>query len=206
MTTARKRAAIFISGSGSNMAALLEASRASDYPVEFVTVMSDKVSAGGIEKARAAGVATAIFDRKAYPSKDAHEAAMLGHLAEAGVELICLAGFMRLLSGTFISRYEGRILNIHPSLLPLFPGLHTHQRAIDAGMKVSGCTVHYVTEGMDEGPVIAQAVVPVVDGDTADALAARVLKAEHRLYRDALRKVAGDRVVTDADGQLFSFG
>ena len=203
---AKRRAAILISGSGSNMVALIEASRQEGYPVEFVSVISDKAEAGGLQKAEALGVPARAFPRRDHASKDAHEQAILDHLAALDVEIICLAGYMRLLSGAFISAYQGRIFNIHPSLLPLFPGLHTHQRAIEAGMKVSGCTVHHVTEGMDEGPAIAQAAVPVLDGDTPDTLAARVLRAEHRLYASALARALGEARPTDADAMVLSLG
>ena len=206
MSARRQRVVAFISGSGSNMLALAKACEAADYPAEIVAVFSDKPQAGGLAKAEALGIPTRVFERKAYGSKAEHEAAILAALAEIGPDLICLAGYMRLLSGDFIRPHTGRILNIHPSLLPLFPGLHTHQRAIDAGMKVAGCTVHFVTEGMDEGPVIAQSVVPVMIDDTAETLAARVLTAEHRLYREALRKVAGAAVSTDADSRVLSCG
>lgn len=186
----RKRVVIFISGGGSNMEALIRAAQTPDFPAEIVSVFSDKPDAGGLAKAQAAGIATQVFTRKDYASKDAHEDAILEALAALNPDIICLAGYMRLLSGKFIAPYEGRILNIHPSLLPLFPGLHTHQRALDAGMKLAGCTVHLVTEGMDEGPILAQAAVPIVDGDTEDSLAARVLKAEHKIYALALTKFA----------------
>ncbi|MGC0052628.1 phosphoribosylglycinamide formyltransferase [Brucella pituitosa] len=186
----RKRVVIFISGGGSNMEALIRAAQTPDFPAEIVSVFSDKPDAGGLAKAQAAGIATQAFTRKDYASKDAHEDAILEALAALNPDIICLAGYMRLLSGKFIAPYEGRILNIHPSLLPLFPGLHTHQRALDAGMKLAGCTVHLVTEGMDEGPILAQAAVPIVDGDTEDSLAARVLKAEHKIYALALSKFA----------------
>jgi phosphoribosylglycinamide formyltransferase-1 len=176
------------------MMALLQAAKAEDYPAEIVGVISDKADAGGLAKAAAEGIATFAFVRKDYASKDAHEAAILAALDELSPDIICLAGYMRLLSGAFIQRHEGRIINIHPSLLPLFPGLHTHQRAIDAGMRIAGCTVHFVTEGMDEGPVIGQAAVPVLAGDTADALAGRVLTIEHQLYPQALRLFAEGRV------------
>ena len=202
----RKKAAIFISGGGSNMAALIEAAADPAFPVEFVAVISDKKTAGGLARAEAAGIRTVAFERKDFASKEAHEAAILDFLGELRPDFLCLAGYMRLLSGHFIAAYENRILNIHPSLLPLFRGLHTHERALEAGMKVAGCTVHVVTEGMDEGPVIAQAAVPVLDGDTSDTLAARVLTAEHRLYREALRKVAGAAVSTDADSRVLSCG
>lgn len=202
----KKRAAIFISGGGSNMLALIEAAREPAYPVEFVAVISDKKEAGGLAKAQALGIRTAAFERKDFGSKEEHERAILDLLAELEPDFLCLAGYMRLLSGSFIAAYENRILNIHPSLLPLFPGLHTHQRALDAGVKVAGCTVHVVNEGMDEGPIIAQAVVPVLADDTAETLAARVLTAEHRLYRDALKKVAGGALETDGSARMFSFG
>lgn len=197
VNAARKRAVVFISGGGSNMLALVKAASAPDYPAEIVAIISDKADAGGLAKAAALGIATFSFVRKDYDSKDAHEAAILSALKTLSPDIICLAGYMRLLTATFINAYEGRIINIHPSLLPLFPGLHTHQRAIDAGMSEAGCTVHFVTEGMDEGPVILQAKVPVLPGDTADDLAARVLGEEHRIYADALRLVAEDRVRMD---------
>ena len=186
----RKRVVIFISGGGSNMEALIRAAQAPDFPAEIVSVFSDKPDAGGLAKAQAAGIATQVFSRKDYASKDAHEDAILEALALLNPDIICLAGYMRLLSAKFIAPYEGRILNIHPSLLPLFAGLHTHQRALDAGMKLAGCTVHLVTEGMDEGPILAQAAVPIVEGDTESSLAARVLKAEHKIYALALSKFA----------------
>lgn len=189
----RKRVVIFISGGGSNMEALIRAAQAPDFPAEIIAVFSDKPDAGGLAKAQTAGIATQVFPRKDYASKDAHEDAILEALAALNPDIICLAGYMRLLSGKFIAPYEGRILNIHPSLLPLFPGLHTHQRALDAGMKLAGCTVHLVTEGMDEGPILAQAAVPIVDGDTENSLAARVLKAEHKIYALALRNFASGK-------------
>lgn len=186
----RKRVAIFISGGGSNMETLIRAAAAPDYSAEIVAVFSDKAEAGGLAKAQAAGIATHVFFRKDYDSKDAHEDAILEKLAEIAPDIICLAGYMRLLSARFIAPYAGRILNIHPSLLPLFAGLHTHQRALDAGMKLAGCTVHLVTEGMDEGPIVAQAAVAIHHNDTADSLASRVLIAEHQLYPLALHRFA----------------
>lgn len=201
----RKRVVVFVSGSGSNMMALVDACDAADFPCEIVAVISDKSTAGGLAKASGRGIATFAFERKSYADKAAHEQAILDELARLAPDFICLAGYMRLLSGTFIQRYEGRILNIHPSLLPLFPGLHTHQRALDAGMKVAGCTVHVVTEGMDEGPIISQAVVPVLGGDTADSLAARILTVEHLSYPLALRQVAsGDSPIIDPTAKLIS--
>lgn len=202
MSDRRKRVVAFISGGGSNMLALAKACEAPDFPAEIVAVFSDKQEAGGLAKAEALGIPTRVFERKSYGSKAEHEAAILAALAEVGPDLICLAGYMRLLSGDFIRPNEGRILNIHPSLLPLFPGLHTHQRALDAGMKVAGCTVHFVTEGMDEGPVIAQSVVPVLIDDTAETLAARVLTVEHQTYELALKLVASGSVTMRADGSV----
>lgn len=202
MSARRQRVVAFISGGGSNMLALAKACETADYPAEIVAVFSDKPQAGGLAKAEALGIPTRVFERKAYGSKAEHEAAILAALAEIGPDLICLAGYMRLLSGDFIRPHTGRILNIHPSLLPLFPGLHTHQRAIEAGMKVAGCTVHFVTEGMDEGPVIAQAVVPVLIDDTAETLAGRVLTVEHQTYAAALKLVASGSVSMRADGSV----
>ncbi|HTO30211.1 MAG TPA: phosphoribosylglycinamide formyltransferase [Pararhizobium sp.] len=198
--TIRKRVVVFISGGGSNMLALVKAASEPDFPAQIIAVISDKPDAGGLAKAQALGIETFSFPRKDYHSKDGHEAAILAQLAELAPDVICLAGYMRLLSATFINAYEGRIINIHPSLLPLFPGLHTHQRAIDAGMKSAGCTVHFVTEGMDEGPVILQAQVPVLADDTAETLAARVLVEEHRTYPAALRLIAEGTVrMPDSD-------
>lgn len=197
MSTPRKRVVVFISGGGSNMMALVAAAKAADYPAEIVGVISDKAEAGGLAKADAEGIATFAFPRKDYASKEAHEAAIFAALDTLSPDILCLAGYMRLLTATFIQRYEGRMLNIHPSLLPLFPGLHTHQRAIDAGMRIAGCTAHFVTEGMDEGPTIGQAAVPVLSGDTAESLAARVLTVEHQIYPQALRLFAEGRVSMD---------
>ena len=188
MSATKARVAVFISGGGSNMVALADAAAEPGYPAEIVAVFSDNREAGGLARAEARSIPTFVFERRDYPSKRDHEAAILAALATVKPDVICLAGYMRLLSAEFIRPYEGRILNIHPSLLPHFPGLHTHQRAIDAGHAEAGCTIHVVTEGMDEGPVLAQARVPVLDGDTAEALAARVLKEEHRLYAQTLRK------------------
>lgn len=190
----RKRVVVFISGGGSNMIALAKATEAPDFPAEIVAVISDKADAGGLAKAEALGISTMSFVRKDFASKDAHEAAILEALDALSPDIICLAGYMRLLSGAFISRHEGRIINIHPSLLPLFPGLDTHRRAIEAGHDKAGCTVHFVTEGMDEGPVILQADVPVLAGDTPEMLAARVLTVEHRSYPEALRLLAEGKV------------
>ncbi len=193
-SASRKRVAAFISGSGSNMVKLAEACAAPDFPAEIVAVFSDKADAGGLARAQALGIPTFVFSRKDFASKEAHEDAILSELERQRPDIICLAGYMRLLSGRFIARHEGRILNIHPSLLPLFPGLDTHRRAIEAGMKLAGCTVHFVTEGMDEGPQIVQAAVPVLASDTPADLAARVLTVEHRAYPLALKLFAEGKV------------
>ncbi|MCP8895671.1 phosphoribosylglycinamide formyltransferase [Shinella daejeonensis] len=201
---ARKRVVVFISGGGSNMLTLAGAAAAPDYPAEIVAVFSDRADAGGLAKAEALGIPTRVFARRNFVSKEAHEAAIVEALSDFSPDLICLAGYMRLLSATFIRPYEGRILNIHPSLLPLFPGLHTHQRAIDAGMRIAGCTVHFVTEGMDEGPAIVQAAVPILPADTADTLALRVLAVEHRSYPLALDLVAGGKVRMQEGKAIFA--
>ncbi|WP_174801645.1 phosphoribosylglycinamide formyltransferase [Martelella limonii] len=202
----RKRVVVFISGSGSNMEKLAEAATAPDFPAEIVAVISDKPEAGGIAKAEARGIATFSFARKSYENKQAHEAAILGKLADIAPDYICLAGYMRLLSGDFIRAYQGKIINIHPSLLPLFPGLDTHQRALDAGMRLAGCTVHFVTEGMDEGPIIGQAAVPVYPDDDADTLAKRILTVEHRLYPAALARLASGEVRMENGSAMLKTG
>ncbi|MGU3574871.1 phosphoribosylglycinamide formyltransferase [Brucellaceae bacterium C25G] len=197
----KKRVAIFISGGGSNMETLIKAANAPDYPAEIIAVFSDKAEAGGIAKAKAAGIPTYIFSRKDFASKQEHEQAILQQLAALAPQVICLAGYMRLLSAEFIQPYAGRILNIHPSILPLFAGLDTHQRAIDAGMKIAGCTVHLVTEGMDEGPILAQAAVPVYHDDDADSLAGRVLSVEHQIYPLALKSFIHNEFTSATDAE-----
>ena len=186
----RKRTAVLISGRGSNMAALIEAGASLSYPAEIVVVISNRPGAPGLDRARAAGLKTEVIDHKAFPTRDDFEAALEARLEAHVVDLVALAGFMRLMTAPFVERWYGRMINIHPSLLPSFAGLATHQRALEAGVRVHGCTVHYVTSGMDEGPIIAQAIVPVEPGDTSEQLAARVLAAEHRLYPYALARVA----------------
>jgi phosphoribosylglycinamide formyltransferase 1 len=189
----KKRVGILISGRGSNMMALVEAARAADYPAEIAVVVSSAPDAPGLAWAAAQGLPARAIDHRAHPSREAFDAAVHAALTVAGVELVALAGFMRIQSATFVAQWEGRQLNIHPSLLPLFKGLHPHRQALDAGVKISGCTVHFVTAEMDSGPIVAQAAVPVLDGDTPDSLAARVLAAEHRLYPHALALVASGR-------------
>lgn len=200
----RRRVVVFISGGGSNMVSLADACATDSFPAEIVAVFSDKPTAGGLAKAEARGIPTFVFERKAYAGKAEHETAILDALDAIKPDFICLAGYMRLISGEFISCYEGRMLNIHPSLLPLFAGLHTHQRAIDSGMKIAGCTVHFVTEGMDEGPIVAQAAVPVLSDDTADTLAGRILTVEHRLYPAALKLLAEGNVRMESGKAVFT--
>lgn len=182
---------MLISGRGSNMEALIRAAKAPDYPAEIILVVSDKPDAKGLDTARAEGIPARAISRGAYGSKSAHEEAIHDALTEFGVEIVCLAGFMRLLSANFLAPWEGRIINIHPSLLPKHKGLDTHARAIEARDPVHGCSVHHVTPGMDEGPVICQAEVTVAPEDTPATLAAKVLKEEHRIYPLALAKLAG---------------
>lgn len=174
---------VLISGRGSNMSALIAAAKAADYPAEIALVIANVPDAGGLEAARAQGVeAIAIDSRPFGKDRQAHEQAMDAALRAAGVQVICLAGFMRLLTPWFVDAWSGRMLNIHPSLLPDFKGLHTHARALEAGHVEAGCTVHIVTADLDDGPILGQARVPVLPGDDEAALAARVLKEEHRLY------------------------
>jgi phosphoribosylglycinamide formyltransferase-1 len=187
----RVRVAVLCSGRGSNMAALINAAKAPDYPAEIVLVLSDKADAPALDLARAQGVAALAIAAKPFGrDRAAHEAALDEALSAADVQIVCLAGYMRLLTPFLVGRWQGRILNIHPSLLPAHPGLDTHARVLAAGEARHGCTVHLVTEGMDEGPILAQAEVPVLPGDTAETLAARVLVQEHRLYPLALADFA----------------
>lgn len=193
------RTAILISGRGSNMMSLVEAAATPGYPAEVVAVIANRPDAAGIAWAAARGLATRVVDHKAFDAREPFEAALDAALGEVRAELVCLAGFMRVLTAGFVARWQGRMINIHPSLLPLFKGLHTHERALREGMRIAGCTVHFVVPEMDAGPIIAQAAVPVADGDTPETLAARVLAAEHRLYPHALCLVAGGRVRMSGD-------
>lgn len=187
----RRRVGVLLSGRGSNLGALLDAAARAEAPFTIALVLSNNADAAGLARAAAAGVAVAAIDHRPYGrDRAAHEAAIDAALRAAGVEIVCLAGYMRLLTPFLVGAWRGRMLNIHPSLLPVFPGLHTHERALAAGVKLHGCTVHLVTEGMDEGPILAQAAVPVLAGDDADSLAARVLAQEHRLYPAALWRFA----------------
>jgi phosphoribosylglycinamide formyltransferase-1 len=191
----KKRVAVLISGRGSNMVALIEAARAKDYPAEIALVLSNRPDAAGLARARNAGIATAVVDHRQFgDDREAFERSLDDELLKYRIELICLAGFMRLLTPWFIKRWSGRILNIHPALLPQFKGLHTHRRALDAGVKQHGATVHFVVEETDAGPIILQQSVPVLAGDAEETLAARVLAIEHRIYPQALRLVVEGRV------------
>ena len=190
----RVRTAVLISGRGSNLRALLAASANSAYPAEIAVVISNAERAAGLVRARAAGIPTHVISHGSFSRREDFDAALDAALHKAEIELICLAGFMRILSDGFVDKWRGRLINIHPSLLPSFKGTRVHERAIEAGVRISGCTVHYVTPEMDSGPPIAQAAVPVHCGDTAELLAERVLAAEHRLYPAALKMVAEGRV------------
>jgi phosphoribosylglycinamide formyltransferase-1 len=186
----KKRTAILISGRGSNMRSLAEAARAPDYPAEIVLVASNRPDAPGVAWAVEQGLATAVIDHKAYATRAEFERILQSALETQNVELVALAGFMRLMTPDFVERWHDRMINIHPSLLPSFKGLHTQEQAIAAGVRIAGCTVHFVRAEMDTGPIIAQAAVPVHASDTAETLAARILKVEHRVYPAALRLVA----------------
>jgi len=201
--SARRRVGVLISGGGSNMAALIAATRDPAYPAEIVVVVSNRADAGGLAKAEAAGIPTVVVDHKAFPDRQTFEQAVVAELNARHVELVALAGFLRLLTPWFITRWHDRLINIHPALLPSYKGLHTHERALADGVKIAGCTVHYVRPEMDVGPIIVQAAVPVHDDDTPDTLAARVLREEHRIYPLALARVASGtaRVVADAEGR-----
>lgn len=186
----KKRAAILISGRGSNMRALIEAAKEKDYPAEIALVISNVADAAGLDFARRHGVRTEVIEHGKFPSREIFDNAIDVALNAAGVEIVALAGFMRLLSPRFVEKWRGRMINIHPSLLPAYKGLYTHRRALKAGEKVHGATVHFVTPELDDGPTILQAKVPVLPGDTEETLAARVLEQEHRIYPEALRLVA----------------
>ena len=190
----KKRVAILISGRGSNMTALIEAAEAKDYPAEIVLVVSNRPDAAGLDHARSSGIPTAVIDHKKFGGdRETFEHALDRELREHRIDLVCLAGFMRLLTPWFVNRWSGRMLNIHPSLLPQFKGLHTHRRALEAGVTRHGATVHFVVPEMDAGPIVAQDSVAVLENDTDETLAARVLELEHQIYPRALRAVAQGR-------------
>ena len=200
---ARKRVAVLISGRGANLAALIAAAKEPGYPAEIALVLSNRPEAGGLRRASADAIATAVVDHAAFgKDREAFERAVEAHLETQSIDIVCLAGFMRLFTPSFVLRWSSRMINIHPALLPSFKGLHTHERALKAGVKIHGATVHFVVPEVDSGPIIAQAAVPVLDDDTPDALAARVLAAELRLYPLALGLVAGGKSSFASDGSV----
>ncbi len=203
-TPARKRVAVLISGRGSNMSALIGAAMDPSYPGEIVAVLSNKPDAGGLATAARYGIPAQAVNQRDYASRSDHERALIEALDAFQPDIVCLAGYMRLLTPLFVGHYAGRMINIHPSLLPLFPGLHTHERVLEAGMRIHGCTVHYVTEDMDEGPIIAQAAITVERDDTPETLANRLLRAEHRVYPHALRLVLEGTVRQSGNRSVFS--
>ena len=186
----RRRVGVLISGRGSNMMALAEAARRPDYPAEIALVLSNRPDAAGLVRARDMGIKTLAIDHKSFASREAFDDAVEAALHAAGIEFVCHAGFMRIQSDAFASRWLGRQINIHPSLLPLFKGLQPQKQALDAGVRLSGCTVHFITPDLDGGPIIAQGAVPVLEGDTPDTLAERILAVEHEIYPHALALVA----------------
>ncbi|MDP6706107.1 MAG: phosphoribosylglycinamide formyltransferase [Alphaproteobacteria bacterium] len=196
------RIGVLISGRGSNLQALIDAAAEAAYPAEIALVVSNVPGAAGLDRAAAAGIPRQTIDHRDYDDRAAFDAAVDAALRAAGVELVCLAGFMRLLGAAFVERWPNRIINIHPSLLPAFKGLDVHEQVLAAGVRISGCTVHYVVPEVDAGPIVAQAAVPVVADDTAATLAARVLAAEHRIYPLAVRLIAEGRVLIGADGTV----
>ena len=195
----RLRVGVLISGRGSNLQALLDACADPDFPARIVCVLSNNADAFGLQRAAGAGVPTTVVSHKDYPNRKTFDAAVNDALGKFDVEFLCLAGFMRILDGQFVARWRDRMINIHPSLLPSFPGLDTHQRALDMGVKVAGCTVHFVRADADTGPIIAQAAVPLFPDDDAETLAARILVEEHDIYPRALRLCAEGRVSMKGD-------
>ncbi len=193
-----KTIVILISGRGSNMQAIVEA----DLPVRIAAVISNQADAGGLSYARSKGIATRVVDHRSHASREAFDAALMQTIDALKPDLVVLAGFMRILTEGFVNHYQGRLINIHPSLLPAFPGLATHAQALKAGVKIHGCTVHFVTPQVDHGPIVAQAAVPVKADDTPASLAARVLAQEHRIYPQAIRWFAEDRLTITPDGRV----
>lgn len=201
---AKLKVGVLISGRGSNLAALIEASRAADYPAEIACVVSNRADAPGLEIAAAAGIPTAIVSHRDHPDRESFDRAVSGELERHGIRLVVLAGFMRIFSPWFPARWANRLINIHPSLLPAFKGMHVQRQALDAGVRLSGCTAHLVIPDLDSGPIIAQAAVPVLAGDTEETLSARILRQEHRLYPLVVRwfaegrvNIAGDKVTVE---------
>lgn len=191
---AKLKLAVLISGSGTNLQALIDACSQPNFGAEITLVLSNKADAYGLQRAREAGLASSVISHRDFADRESFEAALSGEIEASGAELICLAGFMRVLTAGFVTRWKDRLINIHPSLLPAFKGLDTHARALAAGVRIAGCTVHFVRADVDAGPIIVQAAVPVHAGDTPEALAARVLEAEHRIYPLAVRLIAAGRV------------
>ena len=188
------RVAVLLSGRGSNLQALIDACRDPDFPATIVSVISNNPHAQGLARAQKAGIATTVVNHRSYESRETFDAAITNDLDEARAELVCLAGFMRILTKRFVNRWRNRLLNIHPSLLPSFKGLDAQQQALDAGVKLAGCSVHFVRSGLDDGPIIAQAAVPVLDNDDVKALSTRILALEHSLYPRVVRLIAEGRV------------
>jgi phosphoribosylglycinamide formyltransferase-1 len=203
MTAQRKRTVIMISGRGSNMAALVQAAKEINYPAEIVGVISDRADAAGLQAAEALGVPARTILKHDHDSREAHDAAIDAALRKFRADIVCLAGYMRLLTAEFVKKWQGRMINIHPALLPSFKGLDTHRRALDSGLRIHGCTVHFVTEETDNGPIIAQAAVPVLTNDTEESLSARILKAEHQLYPLALALVAAGKARMEVGRTVF---
>jgi phosphoribosylglycinamide formyltransferase 1 len=201
--TARKRTAVLVSGRGSNLQALIDACRDPAFPAEIVLVISNVEAAEGLARAAEAGISTRFISHKDFASREEFDAVIDANLRAAGVSLVCEAGFMRIHSEWFANLWAGKLLNIHPSLLPSFPGIRVHRQALDAGVKISGCTVHFLVPALDSGPIIAQAAVPVLEGDTPETLAARILIEEHRVYPEALRLVAEGKVTLENGKAVF---
>ena len=202
MTNQRASLVVLISGSGSNLQAIIDATQKPDYPAEIAAVISNIEGVKGLERAQKAGIPTAILNHKEFPDRDSYDTALRKLIDSYDPKLVILAGFMRILTDAFVNEYMGKMLNIHPSLLPKYKGLNTHQKAIDAGDEIHGATVHFVTPDLDSGPLIIQAQVPVLGGDTAETLAARVLEKEHIIYPQAIAWVASGRVTMDDEGSV----
>jgi phosphoribosylglycinamide formyltransferase-1 len=200
----RRRIGVLISGRGSNTITLIEAANAPDYPATVALVVANRPEAAGLERARTAGIDAIVIDHKAFSTRESFEQALDAALTERSIDLVCLAGFMRVLTPWFVARWAGRVLNIHPSLLPVFRGTRTHERALAEGVLVHGCTVHFVVPDLDAGPIVAQAAVPVVPGDTAQSLAARVLTQEHAVYPRAVRMICSGEARLEGGRVVFA--
>ena len=203
-TVTKSKVGVLISGRGSNLQSLIDASQAAQYPAEIVLVISDKADAKGLDRAAKAGIPTKVIERSDFADKSAFETAINEALQTAGADIVCLAGFMRLLSGQFVGQWLGKLINIHPSLLPSFKGLHAQAQALAAGVRIAGCTVHFVTADMDAGPIIQQASVPVLTDDTEESLSDRILTLEHRIYPEALAMLATGGVALKGDKAKFT--